>query len=234
MTLGGQGQPVAQASTNNRKAGKNKKGKTGAQGVVKAASGGYTLQVGFADLDNLIFHLDGAFDALPNIAAWVAVAAAFDGLWDLCANCARDGTGKKLFRQVNFNRFLNGLGLLTDPSGLAEYPYGPSILVDVHYNTGGTATAVVFSSTNAPQSHVAVFQVGMQLSNIVFDFTGAVYAPLDPSSPLWQLAITLVDVSGGKPPVGGERDYAGNICWSLGDGMPGQNGSFSIHTNRDP
>ena len=54
-------------------------------------------------------------------AEWDVYADNITDGWDLCANCTRDATGKKLFRQYNFYRTLLGLPIVLSPIDNTEF-----------------------------------------------------------------------------------------------------------------
>ena len=110
LTVGAQGSRIITPPTNNRS--------RGGHGYRGGQSPG---QPGFANIDALILHLDALFDALPNQADWTTYAANITGEWSLCANCDPGASGKKLFRQYNFNRFQLGLPITTTPVSNVEF-----------------------------------------------------------------------------------------------------------------
>lgn len=115
LTKGGQGQPVLEKVTTNKSLRtKGNKGK-GTVHINGSNGGGATSSIGFQQLNTAIVNLDAIYDLLPNKALWVAYAASVAGGWHLCANCQPDSGPKKLFRQINFNRQLQGLPILTVP-----------------------------------------------------------------------------------------------------------------------
>lgn len=95
-----------------RQANNNRGRKTGKGGQSRMGSSSK-----FTMLDNQITNLDATFDVLPNQETWNEYAGDVAGAWQLCANCAPESTGKKVFRQINFNRQLIGLSPLTTPPG---------------------------------------------------------------------------------------------------------------------
>lgn len=110
LSVGAQQQPVATLATNNRHRSRS-----------RIYRGGTSTMPGFESMDSLILTLDAQYDTLPNQADWISYAAAINGEWQLCANCQPESTGKKLFRQYNFNRFLIGLPLVTVPVDATEF-----------------------------------------------------------------------------------------------------------------
>lgn len=80
--------------------------------------------VKFTELNRLILALDARFSLLQNQADWETLAAAVDGLWDLCANCDPDADAQRLYRQINFNRSLIGLPREDDPTLFAAFVAG--------------------------------------------------------------------------------------------------------------
>lgn len=97
-TVGAGGNNVMNQSTTNRAL-----ARTGRPS--SAVNGG----ANFKNLDQTILNLDALYDDLPNQADWEAAAVTFRGFWNLCANCAPDLAGKKLFRQYNYWRRQLGL-----------------------------------------------------------------------------------------------------------------------------
>lgn len=57
---------------------------------------------------------------------WDAAALSIAGQWSLCADCDVELAGKKLFRQVNLNRQMKGLGELITPTVPPPVPHGGS------------------------------------------------------------------------------------------------------------
>lgn len=75
----------------------------------------------FGGMDQNITMLDATYDQNVNQAPWETYANNINGAWQLCANCQPGAGGKKLFRQVNFNRQLIGLPVNLTPDNDTEF-----------------------------------------------------------------------------------------------------------------
>jgi hypothetical protein len=92
------------------------------QGVVNGANNNFNSKSpGFQTIDALIRSLDAQYDLLADKTPWVTYAATINGEWQLCANCQPESSGKKLFRQYNFNRQSIGLSVATVPVDGTEF-----------------------------------------------------------------------------------------------------------------
>jgi len=142
LTVGGGGQPVMWTPTSNR--------------LVPTPA--------FALLDQLILSLDAQFDALPDQAPWFTYAAAIADHWQLCANCNPASTGKKLFRQYNFNRHIIGLPPVAAPASYSEtsdIAYIEMSLVIIP----PAGSYIIISTDPQPTACLVTAQVGAVLSN---------------------------------------------------------------------
>lgn len=194
---------TAQTANNNRAA-----SRAGASASVKVKS------AGFAQLDALITSLDATYDLLPNQDDWIAQAAAWDGLWSLCANCVLDLTGKKLFRQVNFNRALLNLPLLTSPTGLVGPPDAEADAALVA-TIGGTITSAKFEGDGGSGVLYFVATIGRALGNPTLAFDTSLWDVVIPGpSDLASWILTVVPTPGTSVVV--------PVCIYDSDGSPGQ------------
>lgn len=179
-----------------------------------------TVTPGFVLLNQTITHLDALFDLLPNQAAWNAYAAAIAGEWGLCANCAPDTAGKKLFRQMNFTRAVQGLSTITTPP-----PGGPYCVASfVYMESNGYGTERVCSLYVAPPQDGVIFlqaSCGLGMRNPWVTFTMAdTYTPATQGQPIYtfvQAVMTALGIWGAStfqgPPV--------QCCIALQGGEPG-------------
>ena len=147
LTIGGSGQPVMWTPTTNR---------------MKPTPA-------FSQLDSLILALDASYDALANKAPWLTYAANIAGSWQLCANCEPGSSGKKLYRQYNFNRSLLGLSPVSAPISLSESS-------DIHFVNLAIvlfppwAQYIIVSIDGQPTASLITAQVGAVLTNPGFVF----------------------------------------------------------------
>jgi hypothetical protein len=154
FTAGAQGQPVINTANDNRSVTDLVNALTHIVEKIRRGRGhrGTSPQGpdGFGVLDQLIVSLDALYGLLPNQADWITYAANIAGNWQLCANCQPDASGKKLFRQYNYNRAILGLPIVTVPIDAtafaevtfitAEYvvpPISPLPAVDLNWSGSG-------------------------------------------------------------------------------------------------
>lgn len=129
---------------------------------------------GFSALDQLVYALDGAYDQLSNQAAWDTYAASMFGAWALCANCQPSFAGKKIFRQINFNRRLLGLPLQTVPGSSPIHVFGDVTPVGIFGMPPGNQVSPFFSSGPMAIS-LLIPRVGQALGNPSLTFDPAWY-----------------------------------------------------------
>jgi hypothetical protein len=123
-------------------------------------------------MDQLILHLDATYETIATQADWVTYAANIAGEWDLCANCSPDASGKKLFRQYNFNRTLRGLPIVNTPVDNTEYAV-PASLIFYYVDAAdplGPSLQVSFGPTGI--TTIVTAQLGLQNANPSLDTTG--------------------------------------------------------------
>lgn len=171
----------------------------------------------FDALDSQITHLDASYDLLTNQPDWVTWAVEMEGYWDLCANCAPEASGKKIFRQLNFNRSVLGLPALTTPPAFAP----PAGLGDLEVNWAshqppGFNFVLVTCSVSGPG--YGILQAGLVDNNPVLDFTGTVSGIFFEGTAEYDYWTTLVLLV--APTVG--QDTTAKLCWMGIDGVPGR------------
>jgi len=161
--------PRMKTATNNR-----------GRGVVTGIQKGAKNISRFSQIDALITSLDATYEQLSNQADWISYAVAIAGDWDLCANCNPGSSGKKLFRQYNFNRELLGLAWVTAPIDPTEAAHAS--FVEVHLSDS-LNEVVVFGLGSLPDTWY-IFQFGNLLNNpallIPAPGTGLVASPGSP------------------------------------------------------
>lgn len=154
INLGSTTSVTMTTSSNNRRATANSKRGTG---VVPTPI--------FSPMDNLVTSLDAQFDLLPNQTAWNLYALSIAGQWDLCANCQPDTGGKKLFRQINYNRTLLGQPLITVPPGTAPAPACAGLVVNMAWNNINNWWFLTGGSLPADDGVQVTARVGQGLGN---------------------------------------------------------------------
>jgi hypothetical protein len=118
----------------------------------------------FRNLDSLIMQLDARYDALPTHVPWDIYAENIDGDWDLCASCAPEGTGKKLYRQYNYNRLLLGKEIVSLPSNVTETSPSPAATMVFVY-TNGSLTSFEIGNTSNGSPCYALANIGLAMNN---------------------------------------------------------------------
>jgi hypothetical protein len=222
LTVGAQGSPVAMPATNNRarltggtsRSTKAKLGRSYPAGVADVP--------GFTPLDNQIRYLDAQFDNLPNQADWNAVAAAFAGLWGLCANCQPDAGGKKLYRQVQMNRSLVGLPPIgTPPTPSAGFVPGVSSAQWINQPSvpGNNNASVTLDELGTDVWVVAV--IGLALANpIAFVASSESGTSFPPGTDIFKLVSQTITVKAAPAPISA-GDFENQVCTFDVNGFPG-------------
>lgn len=203
LTRGAQGQPVMVPATSNRKGWSRFKS-------LKATAGPQSFQV----LDALILNLDATYDQLTNIPTWEAFALAGVLGWSLCANCEPDKTGKKLFRQINFNRTQLGLAWIFDPALLG--PFCDVTAVNIIADEAGTGAPHDAQWVGAGSGGAFYVQAsaGAILGNPILAWdTSQVNTVVPGNSLLYQWTAALVKVLDDAIDL--------RLCFWNPDGMPG-------------
>ena len=190
------------------------------QNRAKMENSGFAGNSKFANLDRSITQLDAQFDALPNQADWNDYAANIDGEWALCANCTPMSSGKKLFRQYNWNRFLLGKPTITVPIDNTESAI-----------TQGSGMVIVWNSPGMYESwwldvdSSIVGETIVALNTYAFDsppltITSGMIGHHDPAdATLVAWAHTLKPFLRVLSP--GVWSGAVNLCWTASSGAPG-------------
>ena len=217
ITVGAQGSAIAQPATNNRS---RPSGTPNGNGVSTTS--------GFSQLDQLIRSLDAQFDTLPNQSAWNTLASASADLWQLCANCTPAASGKKLFRQVNFNRFVLGLGNITDPSSLGAPPAVAAGAADIELNNPaipGLSTLVDLLLPSPPCVYFA--QIGQQMANPSWVLDATQLGVIQTDGTSWEWLKAIVTILWPSAPVGSYYAQV-NLCTCSPSGMPGLTAPLSV------
>lgn len=194
----------------------NRKRATGRGGQARMGS-----SAGFTNMDNLISHLDAQYETLSNKAEWVTYAANIDGHWNTCANCALEATGKKLFRQYNYNRNLIGLAPVTVP--LDDTEYTDSFLHNVVWAPDGMPAFVQLFGGGGGLAYgdiLCVANLGLSLANPIGSFTIAdIVSTIVISGPFFEWVVKIMTLFPTELDGPGESF---DICFFKSSGAPGQ------------
>lgn len=143
----------------------------------------------FTMLDNQITNLDALYDVLPDQTPWVTYAENIADQWQLCASCAPMSSGKKLFRQYNFNRQSIGLSVVDVPVDDEEF----CEVDEIHWVFGVDPSLGNIGFFTEAGIYVPTWiqaQVGKVLSNPIalfpVDGAGGPWLPGDALYQLWQ------------------------------------------------
>jgi hypothetical protein len=191
----------------------------------KMASG---VSAAFQNLDAQIRSLDAQYDMLADPLAWTIYASNIVGDWDLCANCEPGPSGKKLYRQVNYNRALLGLAQLTLPIDDEEYAEGDQIYL-TYQNYPGPGYPLAGIVTFYAVLPIVVFaQVGRANANPLLELTSANTGIDLFSGPAFDWVQQVCTDTVGLTPAGGyaAQDIKGCICTP--DGAPGHQQTISV------
>jgi hypothetical protein len=137
---------------------------------------------GFQQLDQIIRSLDALYDLLPIQEIWDAYSGNISPEWNLCANCQPDQSGKKLFRQYNFNRRLIGLPTVELPIDDTER----CLTSDGSSHLFSSGVLEVQINTDAMVNSYLVFQAGDIMSNPVLYVDNVNFVFVDPALPVYQ------------------------------------------------
>jgi hypothetical protein len=154
-------------------------------------------------------------------AEWQVYAANIEGEWSLCANCEPGASGKKLFRQYNFNRMLIGLPIVDSPINNTEFVNATGqggITIVRTLSTGLFRTTWSAIEDNLP--YYGAGNIGLSMSNPVVEFTADEHEP-STSGPVhdWILAVAAGLIPG-FPNVANQTANVW-VCYFAGDGAPG-------------
>jgi hypothetical protein len=208
------GPPVMQRANNNRSV---RKGPLGRASSASSAS--------FLNLNQAIVNLDAGYELLPDKTPWVLYAVAIAGQWQLCANCAPDAGGKKLYRQYNFNRGLISLPVISVPIDPTATAASTALNIFVETLDGGATYTVTIDGIPPIVPCYVVANVGRSLGNPVWliDATQMNTGITAGSGYVWAMAITEALGLIGRP----DGDYPLFIrcCYFDINGAPGINES---------
>lgn len=219
-TIGSTGSPIAVQATNNRKKGTRlaKPGKSG------QAQGGYpqgqALGPGFISLDNQILALDARYDTLTNQATWDELAAATAGTWALCANCHPESSGKKLYRQINFNRALMGKARTDTPPAQPPSQVTNASFLGYTHEAGVGNDNAFYNITDNTQDIWCSINCGQQQANPLARLAGAtVNTNFPPGTAIYNFITACIGFLGtlDNPSTGDIFPQA--CCWN-DDGFP--------------
>lgn len=183
----------------------------------------------FSPVDNLVTSLDAQYELLADKTPWIAYAAAIAGEWALCANCAPAASPKKLFRQYNFNRALQGL-----PSVIAP----PDISLPEPASTGyweiifdHTANIYIFTDwlNNPGAGYMITTQIGKGIQNNTLYEDPSTYGIPTSSGPAYKAALAIAGNAGGFPPPGQIKTTFIQCCTFNNSGGPGPKMTLEVH-----
>lgn len=147
----------------------------------------------FAALDRSIIALDKKYDTEADAAAWAAAATSLLGTWALCANCQPDEGPKKLFRQWNFNREMQGQDDILTPSALVDEQAFDFLQVICGYSLTTGKLGVTLNFTGLTASVLIIAQVGSLASNPFTTIKATDSGPVTTGGPLWVWAWAIAD-----------------------------------------
>lgn len=181
----------------------------------------------FQNLNQTIKNLDGEYDALPNQADWIIYAGNISGEWQLCANCAPGPSGKKLFRQYNFNRIALGLAQVTVPIDNTESAgSGPT---EIHLTPNGGPPNFLFRYIwpSAMDGLTVIAQQGQQAGNPQYTLIAADNGQFVFAGPTWDFIQQVI--AGVENPA--NPDFGSPVqhgCWFTANGAPGDSQAITI------
>lgn len=228
FTKGAEKQHVINRANNNRKSHRAKVGQSKAQAAASIGSWSTPMTPAFQSLDQLIRSLDAQYELLPNQLDWINFSLYLDPDWGLCANCVLPATGKKLYRQYNFNRNISTRLTVGTPVDAGEFCSLNGIEAYLFLNAPTADYDVIITSESIGGDWV-VAQVGLALLNPIHKFPGAsgfYSGPMTDATGQWYLAILAAM---GIVIIPGNHDYTVNICPFATEGTPGLMQSMIIH-----
>jgi hypothetical protein len=212
LMLGARGvnSPQVQAANNNR-------GRPTGQGSQARGPSG----AGFLNLDNQITALDASYDALADQTPWVTYAANIAGEWQLCANCSPESSGKKLYRQYNFNRQLLGLATVISPIDDTEYAQ-PTEMDATFNNSASSPPQDVISRWLPPTNDPwVVAQVGQIGANPMYHMDEADNDVHRTAGPIFDFYLSICKALALLGPPGTVKTAVFNCCTMMPSGAPG-------------
>jgi hypothetical protein len=223
LFIGAQTQPVATTATNNRKRPKGKSYEMGSTNIA-----------GFTPMDNLILTLDAQYDLLPNKTPWVDYALTITGDWQLCANCQPESSGKKLFRQYNFNRTLLNLPVVNAPIDPTAWCDPRGMTIHWFINFLGSITTMTVSNPNGPGDVWCFIQNNKQRANPQYDWLASTLPTQNPGSPFYVWWAALIPAFIPLPPANSSTSGQIPMCVSGTDGQPGVRYSMTVDITHGP
>lgn len=122
---------------------------------------------------------------------WNDYALAIAGQWQLCANCAPDVAGKKLFRQYNFNRLLVGKPILLSPIDATEYASTEFISIRYTDYQGLFPSSVSLDWSPPVSTEIITAVLGRSMQNPFVDLTGLTIVAAIFSGPAFDWAVKV-------------------------------------------
>jgi len=181
----------------------------------------------FTQLNNLISSLDATYDSLLDKLPWESLALDFAGDWDLCANCTPEAGGKKLFRQINFNRLQLGLPILLVPDGSTDTAIAGN-LKGIWDDRLGSDDALfdLTGFSNFPLTIIA--QLGDSLNNPTLNVDADLFSRTwPPGSSQYQFVQKAIAFLGLRPESGHDTGMI-KVCAMLPNGYPGKSAMMQI------
>lgn len=187
----------------------------------------------FVDLDLLITTLDAQFDTLPNQSDWNDYAANIAGNWQLCANCAPESSGKKLFRQYNYSRIIAKLPLITVPTDNTAYAASlvTGIIWDINYPAQPDRMLVSILPPGIRQR--MTYQVGRLNSNPTYFWQGTESGFHTSGSSFYAFFSTLYLAVTSLPPLHSSKSIQVPGCVADEHGAPGLKTTTAITVQND-
>lgn len=202
-------------------------------GSTTGISKGGTNTSQFSAMDALVSSLDAQYEMLPDKTPWVNYAANIDGNWQLCASCQPDSSGKKLFRQYNFNRSILGLSTVTVP--IDDTEFAADLGLDATWQQfqfvpGSYVLPVAHPNTD---STFLIAQIGKNLGNPILEWKSAYDSIFNYSGPAYDWLTSISLFLAGPFPDFGSDFVTWPYCTSTANGAPGLKSICSLLRSRE-
>lgn len=163
---------------------------------------------------------------------WENYAVDIAGEWDLCANCEPALAGKKLFRQLNFNRVLIGLPIVLSPPNPGAFSIAALLTFDFN-NLVPLPYCTVDANLDPTLVGFSAVQMGKVLGNPsttfnLVDITGFKF----PGDKMYDFGVILASQLGLWAAVG-DNSKTVSCCNSDDDGTPGRKSMLTVRV-RNP
>jgi hypothetical protein len=175
----------------------------------------------FISLDAQINNLDALFDQIEDPSPWDDMAATLEGLWQLCANCQPESSGKKIHRQYNYNRLNAGLPYSdTPPSTITAVDYTFNFFT-FDWQAGPPNNFVYYDFTSDNGQLLLTAQLGRAQGNpqLVIDQASSGFA-FGPGTPEYTWITDCYYTLGGTNPPP-PQIISVPVCIAALDGTPG-------------